>query len=297
MYLVRPVGAQGISSRRVCRAKLKRRSSLEQVETSHRRTLVAAEAEANHWRMVMALDLARRPRLDAKSDNSFTQFDALPTSSTPSSQPGAKIGANVLLTGAAERSMRETGGSHDEPMATEWASVTIDRFHRQLAQNRSALLSTARRRLRNPVWAEDAVSETLLAALERRPDFTAPTRVRAWLFGILRHKVVDQLRQHVRDEEVLSLSDRAESEVNEIGDPCRHADPMNCVMDRQFIDALNGQLERLPQMHADAFFMRECWGDGTAELCAQFAVSAGNLGVMLHRTRHRLRQALLEHGA
>ncbi len=171
----------------------------------------------------------------------------------------------------------------------------MDPFCQQLTQMRPALLSTARGRLRNPDWAEDAVSETLLAALQRRPDFVAPGRIRAWLFGILRHKVVDQLRQHLGDEGVLVQSDRTDGDPHDIGDPCPRADPMHRVADRQFITALHGQLQRLPPMHADAFVQRECLGNGAAEICNEWAISTGNLWVVLHRTRHRLRQSLSAH--
>jgi signal transduction histidine kinase len=55
----------------------------------------------------------------------------------------------------------------------------------------------ARSTVRNEAMAEDAVSETLLAALEAPPDFDSPTRTSAWLFGVLKHKLVEQqlLRQ------------------------------------------------------------------------------------------------------
>jgi len=171
----------------------------------------------------------------------------------------------------------------------------MDPFDAQLTQMRWALLRTARSRLRNPDWAEDAVSETLLAALQKRPDFVAPARLRAWLFGILRHKVVDQLRQHLGDDVAVPLADGAEDDVAEISDPCLRADPMHRVADRQFIAALNGELASLPPMHADAFVLRECLGNGTAEICDELDITAGNLWVVLHRTRHRLRQSLSDH--
>ncbi len=203
----------------------------------------------------------------------------------------------------------KTGGRHDASMAAARAAAfpctrrqptsthRMDPFDTQLTQMRPALLRTARGRLRNPDWAEDAVSETVLAALQRRPDFIEPVRVRSWLFGILRHKVVDQLRQHLGQDCVLAPNDSDEGEGSEIGDPCPHADPMRRLVDRQFITALHGHLERLPQRHADAFVMRECWGNDAAEICGELAISAGNLWVMLHRTRHRLRQTLSEHHA
>lgn len=173
----------------------------------------------------------------------------------------------------------------------------MDSFCTQLTLLRPSLRRTARRRLRNAHWAEDAVSETMLAALQRRPDFIDPGRVKAWVFGILRHKVVDQLRQHLGNDEHLSLSDGGEDEASESCDPHPRADPLRRVADKQFVVALHKQLERLPSKHAAAFVMRECLGTDTGEICDELAVSAGNLAVMLHRTRHRLRQNLSVHHA
>jgi RNA polymerase sigma factor (sigma-70 family) len=171
-------------------------------------------------------------------------------------------------------------------------------FDTLLSEIRPALLRSAGNRLRNPHWAEDAVSETLLAALQRRPDFhTDPGRVRAWLFGILRHKVADQLRLHLGDAGAPAPYALDEDLPDEIGDPCPHADPMHRVAEAQFIRALHGQLERLPQAHARAFVLRDCLGIDTADICEELAVTAGNLWVMLHRTRHRLRQSLWAHHA
>lgn len=171
----------------------------------------------------------------------------------------------------------------------------MDPFCSQLALLRSALLRSAHSRLRNPHWAEDAVSETLLAALQSRPDFNEPSRVRAWLLGILRHKVVDQLRQHLGPAKNLPLAECANADAAELSDACPLADPQRRVADRQFISALQRQLADLPKMHAHAFFLRECLGKDTAEICDELAISAGNLGVVLHRTRHRLRRALSAH--
>ncbi len=173
----------------------------------------------------------------------------------------------------------------------------MDPFYSQLMQMRPALMRTACSRLRNPDWAADAVSETLLAALQSRPDFMAPKRVRAWLLGILRHKVVDQLRQHLDPGRNFPLDNSVDGGDSEINDPCPRADPLRRFADRQFITALHRQLEHLPQTHAQAFFMRECLGNDTAEICGELAISAGYLGVMLHRTRHRLRHSLSDHHA
>lgn len=171
----------------------------------------------------------------------------------------------------------------------------MDLLAEEITGSRADLLRAAGRRLRNHDWAEDAVSETLLAALERRPDFDEPGRLRAWLFGILRHKVVDQLRHHLGDKVVRALDDLEAHEHAGISAVCPRADPQRQAGDTQFMAALEHQLTRLPSLQARAFLMRECWGSDPAEICRALDISPGHLCVVLHRARRRLRLGLVQH--
>jgi RNA polymerase sigma-70 factor (TIGR02943 family) len=72
---------------------------------------------------------------------------------------------------------------------------------------RQPLLRFARAQLRNDAWAEDAVSDTLLAALEKPQAFAGQSQLKTWLVGILKHKVIDQLRRHTREATLLSRDD------------------------------------------------------------------------------------------
>jgi RNA polymerase sigma-70 factor (ECF subfamily) len=47
--------------------------------------------------------------------------------------------------------------------------------------------------------AEDAVQETLLAALQARDRFAGGASIRTWLIGILRHKIADQFLREARE--------------------------------------------------------------------------------------------------
>src|SRR6187402_1998135 len=69
----------------------------------------------------------------------------------------------------------------------------------QLAEHQAYLLRFARLQLRNDAWAEDAVSETMLAALAKPQSFGSRSQLKTWLVGILKHKVVDALRHHSRE--------------------------------------------------------------------------------------------------
>ena len=72
-------------------------------------------------------------------------------------------------------------------------------FAREVQALRPELLRFARYQLRNDDWAEDAVSETVLAALEKPQSFGGRSQLKTWLIGILKHKLIDQLRRRARE--------------------------------------------------------------------------------------------------
>ncbi|HEY9094846.1 MAG TPA: sigma factor, partial [Hydrogenophaga sp.] len=89
-------------------------------------------------------------------------------------------------------------------------------FEQQLVALRDYLMRFARLQLRNDAWAEDAVSETLLAALAKPQAFQARSQLKTWLVGILKHKIIDAMRQRGR-EVVMQIG----------GDEDSDADPMD----------------------------------------------------------------------
>lgn len=171
----------------------------------------------------------------------------------------------------------------------------MDTLHAHLARLRPELLRAARNRLRNASWAEDEVSETMLAALQHPPPACDERRLRSWLHGVLRHKLVDQLRLQLGQDGGALVHDMIDFESEGLGDPSPQADPALRAGERQFIRALHAELQRLPRAQAEAFWMRECLGRTAHEICEELAVSSNNLWVMLHRARHRLRQRLAAH--
>jgi RNA polymerase sigma-70 factor (ECF subfamily) len=169
----------------------------------------------------------------------------------------------------------------------------------QLAQHRDALLRYARKQLRNEAWAEDAVSETLLVAIEKPQSFAAQAQLRTWLIGILKHKVIDQIRRHGR--EMSLTSDDDEQNIDELlfaadghwrEAPQAWGDPQASLGQRQFMTVLDACVERLPGQQGQVFMMREWLELETDEICKQLAISSTNLFVLLHRARLKLRDCL-----
>jgi RNA polymerase sigma factor (sigma-70 family) len=171
----------------------------------------------------------------------------------------------------------------------------MDSFCSQVMAERDNLLRVASHRLSSTAWAQDAVSETILAALERAPAIDDPTRLRRWLYGVLHNKVVDQIRRHVGDTTVVMAGNA--NDLDELHAASQHtgSDPLQNACHAQFIDNLAKELNRLPPAHATAFVMREAFDTSADDICHELGLSLGNLWVILHRTRVRLRQSLQAH--
>jgi RNA polymerase sigma-70 factor (ECF subfamily) len=169
----------------------------------------------------------------------------------------------------------------------------------QLAEYQGYLLRFARLQLRNDAWAEDAVSDTLLAALEKPQSFGGQSQLKTWLVGILKHKVVDQLRRHSREATLLVADDGEDldgalfSEDGAWRDlPADWGDPQACFDQRQFFEVLQACCDHLPPTQGRVFMMREWLELDSDQICKELAISSTNLWVLLHRARLRLRECL-----
>ena len=80
-------------------------------------------------------------------------------------------------------------------------------FTAELDRHRRYLVRVAQLQLRDADLAEDVVQETLLAALGAREGFSGRSSVKTWLTGILKHKIVDAIRQRQRQPVVLATFD------------------------------------------------------------------------------------------
>lgn len=161
-----------------------------------------------------------------------------------------------------------------------------------LVQHRPQLLAFARRRLRDRAQAEDAVQETLVAAVERIDSFGGSSSLGTWLTGILKHKIVDIVRKSARDqwEEFREDDGSTHAARSPLGDPEEWA---GCS---SFFERLERYMGELSDRAARVFVLRDVMGMNTAETCRELAISSSNCGVLLHRARSRLRLRLAADG-
>ena len=172
-----------------------------------------------------------------------------------------------------------------------------------LEKHRPVLLRFAMLQLRNQAQAEDAVQETLMAAIRGAKDFAGKSSVRTWLVGILKHKIIDLIRRTSRErpldlpDEETSLED-FDALYREDGHyasmPAEWGDPEAALSQRKFFETLERCLEGLPKNAARVFMMREVMGIGTDEICKELAITATNCWVLLYRARMSLRACLEE---
>jgi RNA polymerase sigma-70 factor (ECF subfamily) len=151
-------------------------------------------------------------------------------------------------------------------------------FMQEIGRLRPDLLKFAMLQLRNAAHAEDAVQDALVAAIEGIGTFARGSSLRTWVFGILKHKIVDAMRTTAREAPL-------EHEEHVL----QGSDPEEGLARRRVVDAVHAGLKQLPSCAARVFVLREVMGMDTAEVCKELAISSSNCWVMHHRVRMRLR--------
>lgn len=163
--------------------------------------------------------------------------------------------------------------------------------HTWLDQHGDFLYRYALARLGRAEAAEDLVQETFLAALRGRQQFQGNSSERTWLVGILKHKIIDQLRRQHREQPVSDLgADAADSELFDSKGhwkkmPRAWNAPDANLENAEFWTAFGRCLSKLPGRLAQAFSLREIDDLASREICETLAVTPGHLSVLLHRAR------------
>lgn len=168
------------------------------------------------------------------------------------------------------------------------------------------LFSYAMARLRNAGLAQDAVQETFLAALKAKEKFAGSSTVKTWLTGILKRKVVDQLRKIFREGPEFDLENTPYSDQQQFQQGGRwpghwdihHGatdwgkDPSAFLEQEEFWKVFDYCLSKLPPKLAVTFTLYQVNEMTADEVCKELQITPTNLWVMLHRSRRQLRFCL-----
>jgi len=171
----------------------------------------------------------------------------------------------------------------------------MDDFRSRVERERAYLLRYASLQLRDAQAAEDAVQDTLVAALAGEAGFGQRASLRTWLTGILKHKIIDAIRRASREAPAAG-EDEFDALFDERGHwiemPGAWSDPDASLDQSRFFAALELCLSRLPAKTAQTFMMREHMGLETDEICKELAITATHCWVLLYRARMSLRECL-----
>jgi RNA polymerase sigma-70 factor (ECF subfamily) len=151
----------------------------------------------------------------------------------------------------------------------------------------------------DPAEAEEVTQRTFTTFFEKAQRFEGRSSVRTWLFGILYRKIFERRRELARDEQRQEAIDEAfESRFDEAGRWIRppHPAPDAALAAKETRRHISECLDQAPARQKASFLLREVEGFSTAEIGEILGMTQTNVGVTLHRVRHRLRECLETRG-
>src|SRR5215213_10237037 len=161
------------------------------------------------------------------------------------------------------------------------ADLAFDRLYRS---SRDDVYAYAAGLLRDATAAEEVTATAFERAYRKRARFD-PSRgePRAWLFGIVRNAVLDELRRRGRQTELAS----------EPLDTASHTAPEEVERSERRL-ALSAALDRLAAAERELIALKFFAGLDHAEIAAVLEISESNAGTRLHRAMTKLREAFDE---
>ncbi len=178
---------------------------------------------------------------------------------------------------------------NNEHEAVQWLDLYGDALYR------FALV-----RVRHSFAAEDLVQETLLAGYCSYKNFSGKSSVKTWLFGILKHKVMDYYRKLPPEQGDENLDEFAATletmfdarEKWKIQPGSWGNDPQNAYQQKELLAVIFACMDELPHRLSGMYRMRELEGATTGEICDRYQTKKSNCWVILHRARMLLRRCL-----
>jgi len=160
-----------------------------------------------------------------------------------------------------------------------WAELTAERAY---------LVRFARRRLLDPALAEDLVHDVFEAVASGRAQFGARASLRSWLVAILKHKIVDLVRERAGHDSLEALADGTDDETAARQLPCPQPRPDEVAEQRQRLKRTLAGIAALPDSLRRTLELRVLGEQSTEAVCRALGISEQNLFVRLHRARRAL---------
>ena len=154
----------------------------------------------------------------------------------------------------------------------------------EMVSHRNYLIRFARRKLHDPMLAEDLVHDVFEAVMSGCAAFSGRSALRSWLTGILKNKLVDLIRDRARYHEMDADSEGEDALQFE----CHAARPDELAEHRERLALTLARIENLPEGLRDVMQWRVLHDEATEVVCERLAISQDSLFVRLHRARKLL---------
>jgi RNA polymerase sigma-70 factor (ECF subfamily) len=160
------------------------------------------------------------------------------------------------------------------------------------------LYGFAMSRLRNPEAAADCVQDTFLAGIKALDRFDGSRDIKFWLRGIMRNKIVDQIRKSVKenkvdiekeDEELLESFWFKYSGIATTNPDPWQFNPRKYYDNGEFWVVFDKCIAKVKNPAREAFVLRVLEDQTTEEVCKAMDITPNYLWVLLHRAREQLK--------
>lgn len=152
--------------------------------------------------------------------------------------------------------------------------------------------SVASNILSSPEDCEECVNDTYLRAWNGIPP-QRPNSLRAFLAKITRNLAFDRYKAQTAQKRNIEM----ECILDEL-DQCitTGVNAEDCVIAEELRMAVNRFVKALPQREANVFIRRYFFAESPADISCRYSLSAGNVAVILTRTRQKLKAFLEKEG-
>ena len=174
----------------------------------------------------------------------------------------------------------------DRDLVLAYQAGDDDAFAELVREYRPELLGHARRKLRCPEAAEDAVQEALVRALRAMPRFNGNYRVGPWLHRILSNVCSDEGNRQRREGE---KTERYASDSRALNPPTTLEDELGLDLDDS---ELAEAVDNLSEQYREALMLRFVDELSYEEVAAAAGVSEDNARARVSRARNAVRAAL-----
>jgi RNA polymerase sigma-70 factor (ECF subfamily) len=162
------------------------------------------------------------------------------------------------------------------------------------------LHSYAMSRLHDPEASADCVQDTFMVAIKTLHRFDGSRDIKYWLRGILRNKIVDQIRKSIKEQKVdIDSEDEASLENAYHNMSCSltahnapwQFNPRKQYDNMEFWEVFGECIQQLKTNAREAFLLKFLEGQTTEEMCHTMNISPNHLSVLVHRARTELKSA------